>query len=728
MPMADIVQVQCPQCSQALRIPANWADKPLRCKFCKEVFQAKIKAARPAPAAKAPERKQPAAAAKTPSRKPPAASVTEANPFAFDEAPPPRAKPAAAPVQPKSPKRWLSAVVGLVVLVIAVPAAGYAVYLLGSTLWNGAPTQVAQDSQAAAMPKKDSPKADPISKTNELPKAAADNTVPAVPNTEPDPPPAEKKSPPAKEKPVGAEPPPKRTKDVYPRRALLISVNDYAFANPVVYGRPALGDFHGSSPGAFGELLHVNLDFPRNQIAELSDKAAKPTPPVKSAIENTIVEFLATARAQDHIVLFFAGHAAEIGNEAFLVPLDGKLDDPQRLISIGWLFGEFSKCKARQKMLILDVCRFDPGRAGLQPGSEPMGNAMEARMRNPPAGVEIWLACGAKEQSIESDRGGLFLEMVCKNCVDLPTPPAYSIPIKKLAARVRMDVEERSASIGHTQTPVLFGPEPAGPGPFNSKEAQPPAVAIKPPTAGKEKVADAPGLKSILDEISLLPPATGGKAVKISPSTMPEVQPNAIEPYKADYASILDYRDMEKEFPLRCTVARAIVALQENSKTVLMRTRIEGKFQGKELEVFKNQVFNEQKRLAEKTYHLKEMVKDMKAIGEKNYDKESKRIQVLFDFVTLRLKSRIIYVEEYNFLLAKIRGDSLPPLEEGDNAYRLVPQDKLSINEGLIKEYAKEVKRGWTAMVKDNPGTPWAIVAASEQQVLLGLSWKSMKK
>src|SRR5205814_660458 len=106
------------------------------------------------------------------------------------------------------------------------------------------------------------------------------------------------------------------------------------------YGKPVQGDFKGSSTAALAQRLNESLDFPRKQVAELSDKANPAVRPEKSAIESTVVEFLATSRSQDHVLLFFAGHAAEVGIEAYLVPLDGNPREPKTLLSLDWLYKE----------------------------------------------------------------------------------------------------------------------------------------------------------------------------------------------------------------------------------------------------------------------------------------------------------------------------------------------------------------------------------------------------
>src|SRR5262245_66358500 len=42
--MTQVVQARCPHCRNLLRIPAEWLDRPMRCKHCRQVFQARDKA------------------------------------------------------------------------------------------------------------------------------------------------------------------------------------------------------------------------------------------------------------------------------------------------------------------------------------------------------------------------------------------------------------------------------------------------------------------------------------------------------------------------------------------------------------------------------------------------------------------------------------------------------------------------------------------------------------
>ena len=55
--------------------------------------------------------------------------------------------------------------------------------------------------------------------------------------------------------------------------------------------------------------------------------------------------------------------------EFYLVPMEGNKDEANSLISLSWLFDKLSKCRAKQKLLILDVCRY-PHTRGLMAGPD----------------------------------------------------------------------------------------------------------------------------------------------------------------------------------------------------------------------------------------------------------------------------------------------------------------------------------------------------------------------
>src|SRR5262249_28250378 len=163
---------------------------------------------------------------------------------------------------------------------------------------------------------------------------------------------------PPKDRPAGTDPKPTATP--FPRRALLVSVHNYLYANPTNPGGPIASQ--PSVTSILGRFSGAALKIPPAQIGHLSDMAKQPTSPIKPVIEETIKSFLAGSRAQDRLLLLFVGHAVEIKGEGYLVPIEGELGNADTLIPIKWVYDQLAACKARQKVLVLDVCRLDPSR------------------------------------------------------------------------------------------------------------------------------------------------------------------------------------------------------------------------------------------------------------------------------------------------------------------------------------------------------------------------------
>src|SRR5262249_45734744 len=155
---------------------------------------------------------------------------------------------------------------------------------------------------------------------------------------------------------------------------------------------------------------------PFNQIAHLSDAANKgqARPPIKSVIEKTLTNFLDTSRAQDRIMVFFVGHAVELGDEAYLVPIEGELENAATLIPLKWVYEKLAGCKARQKVLVVDVCHFSPTNGAERPGADKMTAKMDEALKNPPKGVQVWSSCVADQRSFETDDMpmGAFLDAI----------------------------------------------------------------------------------------------------------------------------------------------------------------------------------------------------------------------------------------------------------------------------------------------------------------------------
>jgi hypothetical protein len=526
----------------------------------------------------------------------------------------------------------------------------------------------------------------------------------------------------------GVSKPPKKAIEEFPRRALIVSVNNYLYVNPVNYGGA------NANPGDLLKALNRQLHFPASQLVELSDAApgGKAHAPLKPVIEQTVRDFLSGSRAMDRVVVLFAGHAVDIDKAAYLVPVEGNPDDPKTLIPLTWLYDQLAKCPARQRVLILDVCRRDPGTAQQRQTTSEMGPALDAALQKPPAGVQVWSACVGKQYSHELAQGSLFLEALChllaNKVIKDPLPnPDDPLPVELLQGKVsetlRQELERRKLK----QTPRLTGKEPAKGAAYDPDAELPPPVVIKPPPGLKGGTARREEVQGILDEIETIPHAQGTLALgvgRLKFEALPPFSARKMEAYKADYRSLkeLDQRlaANPKKFALIRAVRQATKDLEQTAEAFPLTQN------GRAVPVpaqEKARIIKYQGSVVGAAIgRLDEAFQAMLKVGEKRDQEKSQRWQANYDYVMAKLTARLIYLREYSLMLGKVRKDELP--DPGPKGWRMVSRLKVQSNDREMKRLLEERRDALKSLLKEHAGTPWAILARREVGTYLGLEWQ----
>jgi hypothetical protein len=524
----------------------------------------------------------------------------------------------------------------------------------------------------------------------------------------------------------------------FPRRFLAVCVHDYLYANPV----SARGE-RNPMPEQLRSFAREQLRTPPEQVYVLSDAANRdPRPPIKPMIEQTVERFLATGRRQDRIVLVFVGHAVEFDDGPYLVPLEGELTVKESLIPLRWLFERLATCPAREKLLIMDLCRTDTARGNERPGSGPMGPKLDASLAGPPPGVEVLTACTAGQFSHEYDyavagandvHGGAFMSLLTRASRSgwgIPKPEE-SLPAKLLIERIAGPLSSLvSARDKAQQTARLAGSEATSEVAYDPTEAAAPRLDIP-------RVADfAPGgladprlVQGIFAEIALppmKPVREGQEAGHEESSRLAGIVPfraEALKGYEADYSNVRELLDRPEKFPLRVAVIRAVEALDKLARSG--RGKLMDEFRGPATDDVKKSITDNQKEgPARLELELATALEELEKAAEKRDSEKSRRWQAHFDYVLAQVKARKSYVAEYNLMLGKAKRDELPPLDPKlHNGFRLASQEKLQSGKE-IKDLASESRKLLTKLIKENPGTPWELLAKRERFSALGLSWQ----
>jgi hypothetical protein len=756
--MMQVVQASCPKCRNVLRIPADWIGRPMRCKLCREIFLSRARQS---------VQIQPVAAVGP-------SAPTPLPPTAVSVAPMPH--PVAAPsfafdddvdlnlATPRPLRRRGGGWKRSVLMLGCVAAVAAAVFLVARPHLADLFKSPKDNGKVAVGPTDKNPsdkgidngdkkngekKLLPTDKKNGDKKAGdkkpadkkngdkkyTDKIASSDKKIEP-PPPKDKKG-------------PKTPRGVFPRRALLINVNNYVYANAVNYGSKRDNRYPGSSTAVLADQLNRRpMNLPATQIFELADgddregtreKRKLQQPTLKPVIENAIADFLDSARAQDRIILLFAGHAIdhEESKEAYLVPLEGDMSDVKTLIPLQWLYDRLAKCRAWQKVLILDVCRYPPARGLELPGSGEMGEILDGKLLKPPPGVQVWSSCLKGQQALEFEGGSVFLQALC-NALQTGLPGIQKetdpLPLDKLFARTNIKMKELLEPEKMEQTSRLSGTAPAGAGPYDADEplAEPVTFRLPGAPAGNALV------NNILKEIRKIPAVRAmrrGSENLLDITYLPPFAANALEDFKSTEPSFNVLESMKEDkleeyrakFPVRVAVTEAIKALNDNAKFTMKESLTNPG--GPITPQIKKQFLKDQEDPGIATFYLKGALDKLKA-AQKDRDKEtSKRWQANFDYTLARLQARLVYTMEYNFILAQVRSDSLPPVNNAiHNGWRIASRDKVQIKEAEVKDMVKSIKRTWEKIKTEYPNTPWAVMARRESMTALGLEWRPSRE
>jgi hypothetical protein len=722
--MPDLVKATaCPHCGKELKIPQALFGKVLRCKACHKTFvPGKHQAAKPVEKAAVKKEPSPLPEKQAEPTKPPAAAVEAKQNMSEPAVVELRPEPSGLAQQIARRQRWGS-VFFILMLLLAIGGIGTGVYVFKDRLL-AAFDQIARPTatQSQLVQEDRPPIVDPDVILDER---SGDLTT--LPMKEPG-----KKT----RRSFARIPAP------YPGRALLVGVRNYLYLNPLNPGyrpeRSLMRDPLGLM--TLQRVLITEHSFPREQTAVLCDvDEQKPMQPTKATIESNVEEFLKTTRASDRIILAFVCHVTVIGDQAYLLPMEAELPpegakpDAERdtrlikqYVSVKWLYEKLAACPARQKLLILDVAQHDPEAGLLRSTAGPMDEKLHGLLKAAPKDTQVWLACGAKQQShlfhSSGQDGSVFMDTLChtavltteKNWKLIEKDPGLklgTLPLALLAKHVTKEtteyVKQRAKA---AQVPELIGQE----GTFTGTPAAepPPPVALKAVKPSGD-FASADNIRQLLKELSL----DSDPARALAAESFPALPKGEFAKYAADYKNATELEGQLKDRPLRVVTLKAIKALNKSEKSFKMR------FAHEDDEArFKKMVEREQEVPAYVTSELNDILEEMKALAEKRDAEPSKRWQAHFDYTMARVLARLANVQEYGFVLGnKLRKDT-PKLSDpaNHNGWVIVPQRKLEQKE--TRSFDAERQKLAAKIIKDYPGTPWEVLARREQATILGLT------
>ena len=539
---------------------------------------------------------------------------------------------------------------------------------------------------------------------------------------------------------------------VFPRRMLFIGVTKYLYCNTLhggVNGGPT-----GNGRSEFAEAakqlafqFRVPTDKDNNQLFMLTDAEGKlasnaaQRPMLKDVILDTVKRFADSSRGQDRVVFYFGGHAAMKAGKAYLVPVEGDLNEVESLLPLGDFFAAVKDCPAQQKVVLFDVCRANTDGNVVRPGSEAMGEELEKALLTPPDGanIQVVTACSAGQNAAElqTSDGEHFAGSAFLNALRVaakqskagnkamkpedPLPVATWVEVTKPILADYVGVKIKPPPV-----PKLAG-ELGDAVAYNAEEA--PAKRFDFPAA--PKMFDSSKLKDIFALLDLKPvhvksdSAGGEDSIEM---TFP-FQAAALASYKPE-AIGMEMEEATKaadKFPLRAKTVMALNKLRDKwggKDGTGKFSGVRSTFAGETSNNVKDAIKKEQIPLAEITDDLDELVKELQPMMAELDKEESKAWKASYLYALAQAKSRLSYLHEANLALGNILTDSIPEQLDKANGLQLVSVEKMK-SKKEFRKFADEAKEIYDKLALENKGTPWEVLAKRARVESLGLEWKA---
>jgi hypothetical protein len=536
----------------------------------------------------------------------------------------------------------------------------------------------------------------------------------------------------------------------FPRRMLFIHISKYMYLNPLTAGQPGGEDRSRGAAIRLANEWNVPFDpkdHERNQLFVLSDTArpdSTKTNDVQNPMRNVVMgayeSFFATSRAQDRIVVYFGGHALEVDGKPYLAPIEGDLDDPEpSLIPLSDFYDKMKACKATQKVVIWDVCRYNPQRGRQRPGSEPMTETLYKALAAPPPGVEAVVTCQPGENALEffnlqtetsigapKYAGSAFLEAMkyvaakgARTTTAKQPVPSDPIPLGEWAAAVAKRVTDMATSpvVGLKQAMKVEGKGPPNWVTYNPDEPLAKRFEYPQPPKGINPAE----IAAIVKELYV--PAVKSDVIDADLAGLP-FREEVMKDYKSAVTADMVIKDKDAyKFQAVTFAALDKIRAMWTPNPGADGPKLRDEFKAPVNDALKNEIKKEQDFWALGIAELELMNNELDGIAMMR-DAQDKRWQANYDYARATLKARLAFMNEYNKVLGNVLTETLPALDMklGQDSYKLASAEKMKSGKD-VQAIAAEAKELYVKLVTDHKGTPWAIQAKRDKSFSLGLAW-----
>jgi Mg-chelatase subunit ChlD len=219
--------------------------------------------------------------------------------------------------------------------------------------------------------------------------------------------------------------------------------------------------------------------------------------------------------------------------------------------------------------------------------------------------------------------------------------------------------------------------------------------------------------------LSRLAGATGGiYFVTRLGQTRMGFDPEALREYKPDWVSRTRYEAEVQNHPVRRAVIEAALITQQNNLPGMPSLL----FPPADAPEFKQAMEENQARAARVEYTVNAALEPVAAVAKGRDRETSRRWQAHYDLLRGRLLALKVRCYEYNMACAKMKKDALKFTKPDSNAWRLVADTEVHASDKAATA-GKQAFELLEKVVKEHPGTPWALLAKRELKDPLGFKW-----
>jgi uncharacterized caspase-like protein len=184
------------------------------------------------------------------------------------------------------------------------------------------------------------------------------------------------------------------------------------------YADPRLGRLShcGDDLAGMEDLLVQCGGFPKSHVFVYHDKQPEIKQwPMRRVLEDAFKAFVALPGPEDQVLVIGSSHGTEVDGVTYLCPMDADPDKPTvTMLRVSWLYELLERCKAAQKIVILDACRRPVQGQTRAVEVRPMSPGFAETVRDVPHGLLVLSSCVSGEVSYEASGlgHGVFLHFV----------------------------------------------------------------------------------------------------------------------------------------------------------------------------------------------------------------------------------------------------------------------------------------------------------------------------